>query len=482
MKAAIVKVIFAVMSIAVFGCAEEAATPEDPFRLNFKINPTEGNVTDLPPEASLLISMESETGEPLYSLENIAYTKTPEGFTTTGLDVTPGNYTLTEFMLVDGTGKMLYTIPYEASPLTQSVNKPLGISLQVSANNATELGTEVLDVGKHKPSDFGLASFNTTNSFQVIIAEKGSSKAVEASAVIMHGNDIVTTMNVPAKKTRISFGGEPNETYKIIINRGACAPYVTEFTLSDWAKEYRTKALKISLEPAFTMVGQTDADAEVPFYFYIGAAGADLIIDWGDGSVETRSINEPGGEEVTHPYAVAGSYPITITGDLDKIVHFYSFYGGSVFSEIHFRRLINLKELLYGLTHCPAVVDLSYNTKLEHAMLPSLLDLEQLILPAKHQLAFLEVDGGNRLDAADVNAIISNLYTNTSAANRRDGILGLRAYWAQPEDDMTMIGPPSAASLVLLESLRNDYGWIVRPGESGGKLSADGRISARRRI
>jgi hypothetical protein len=482
MNAAIVKLVFAVIAITALGCAEEAATPEDPLRFNFKINESDQNLSDLPPDATLMISMESETGEELYSLENVAYAKTSDGFTTTGLDVTPGNYTLTEFMLVDDEGKILYTIPYEASPLTAAVSTPLGINVQVAANNPGKVITEVLPVGKHKPSDFGLASFSTRNSFQVTVLERGSSKAVPAGAVILHEDDTVATLNISAKKTRISFAGEPNETYKLVVNRGACAPYVTEFVLGDWAKEYRNKPLKISLEPAFTMVGQAQPDSEVPFYFYIGAAGADLSINWGDGTVETRTINEPGGEEVSHNYAAAGNYPITITGDLDEIVHFYSFYGGSVFSEIHFRHLTNLEELLYGLTNCPAVLDLSSNTNLEQAMLPGLLDLQQLILPATHQLTFIEIDGDNQLDAADVNGIINNIYTNTSAANRRDGILGLRASWAQPEEDMTMVGPPSAASLVLLESLRDDYGWIVRPGESGGKLSADGRIAARRRI
>jgi hypothetical protein len=483
MKAAIVKfMVMTVITTAMIGCAEDAAvTTEDPLQLNFKINSPEHSAT-LPPETSLMISMETTGGEPLYSLEKIAFASTKDGYTTTGLDVSPGDYVLTEFMVVDGAGKIVYTIPYQDSPLKQSVSAPLGIDVSVTPGAPGKVRTEVLNVGQHTPADFGLASFSTSNSFLLQVSEAPSGKAVPARALVLHNTDTVASFDLPAKKSRISFDGEVDKSYKLIVMKEACAPYVTEFTLGQWAQDYRHKAFKISLEPAFTMTAEAGAGWDYPFYFYIGGEQTNLSINWGDGNVQALEINDPQGVEITHSYENAGSYPVTITGDLDKIVHFYSFYGGGIFSDIQFKHLTNLKELLFGLTSCPGTIDLSQNVKLQTAMMPGLRDLHTLILPATHSLTFLEVDGDNLLDSEDVNMIINNIYTNVSSAGLREGVLGIRASWAQDPADMTMIGPPSPESIVLLESLRNDYGWIVNPSESTDKMISDGRIAARRRI
>lgn len=484
MKAAIVKFMaMTVISAAMIGCAEDAAvnTTDDPLQLNFKISENQ-DLSTLPPETSLMISMETLSGEPVYSMESVPFSKSSDGFTTGGLNVDPGDYILTEFMLVDAQGKIIYTIPYADSPLKEAVISPLGINVNVRPNAPSRLSTEILNVQSYNPADFGLASFRTNNSFQLVVSEDGSGKPVNATAVVMHEQDTIATLTLPAKKSRVSFGGDLDKTYKLIVTKEASAPYVTEFNLREWATTYRNKAVKVSLAPAFTMTAEAMADPEYPFYFYIGGSDAELSINWGDGSIETVTLTDSHGEEITHAYAAAGHYPITITGDLDKIVHFYSFYDGSIFSEIQFRHLTSLKELLYGLTAGPATIDLSHNEQLETAMLPGLRDLETLILPETHGLKFLEVDGDNNLDSEDVNAIINNIYTNVSARNLREGVLGLRASWAQEETDMSMIGPPSAESLILLESLKNDYGWTVHPSESADKMKADGRIAARRRI
>ena len=446
MKAAIVKFMaVTVIAVAMIGCAEDAAvnTTDDPLQLNFKISENP-DLSSLPAETSLMISMESASGEPVFSLEKIPFSKSDKGFTTGGLNVKPGDYILTEVMLVDAQGKIIYTIPYSDSPLKEAVTAPLGINVTVTPNAPALVSNEVLHVSKHKPADFGLASFRTGNSFQLMVSEEGSGKPVSATAVVLDEQDTIASLTLPAKKSRISFGGDLDKTYKLVITKEASAPYVTEFNLGEWATTYRNKAAKVSLAPAFTMTAKAAANPEYPFYFYIGGTEAELSINWGDGEVQEITLNDAHGEEITHAYAAAGSYPITITGDLDKIVHFYSFYDGSVFSDIQFRHLTNLKELLYGLTAGPATLDLSHNDQLETAMLPGLRDLQTLILPETHSLKFLEVDGDNMLDSEDIDAIINNIYTNASARNLREGVLGLRASWAQEESDMTMIGPPSA--------------------------------------
>jgi hypothetical protein len=112
-------------------------------------------------------------------------------------------------------------------------------------------------------------------------------------------------------------------------------------------------------------------------------------------------------------------------------------------------------------------------------MLPGMMSLKTLVLPETHKMIFLEIDGANQLDAEDVNAIIDNMYTNAVAGNLREGVFGLRASWAQDENDMTMVGPPSAASMTKVEDLRDSYGWIIHPTKPDESLATDGRVRLR---
>jgi hypothetical protein len=481
MKAFVNSMFMVIIAIAVSSCAEDAAQDE-PLRFLFKINPIDNATTDLPPQTSLMISLETPSGEPVYTLEKISYSREGSSYSSSGLDLQPGQYVLTEFVLVDQSGDITHTIPDVNSRLKSSVSNPLGINITLDANNAKEIATEVLHVSKHSPADFGLASFRTENSFQLLVSEDGG-KSVSATASVLAGTDTVASFDLPAKKSRISFDGDLNTQYTLIISREACAPFVQDFTLAEWSSEYWAKPFRVELAPAFTMTAQAGASLEFPFYFYLGGESMNISINWGDGETQDYSINDPQGVEITHAYAAAGTYPISITGDIEKITHFYSFYGGSVFSEIAFRHLTNLREILYGLTYCPNTIDLSHNTKLQFAMLPGLMNLQTLILPENHEIRFIEVDGDNQLNTEDIDAIINNIYTNSSAANIREGTFGLRASWAQPEDDLGMVGPPSAETMVLLQSLRDDYGWLVNPSASGsGRTAQDSRIEARRRI
>jgi hypothetical protein len=480
MKALVNSMLIAVLIIAVSGCAEEAAVQNDPLRFNFKVNSGRNSTSELPPGTSLLVTLQNASGEEVYTLKNIPFEKNTDGYITAALDLAPGTYNVTEFLLVDANEEIQYAIPVAKSPL-----KELFVPSQSGDINA-----EVFDVKRFNPADFGLSAFSLRNSFQVEVTDDDGAP-VPADIVVFSGEDTVAHFNTMTKKRRVAFNGDLSGTYKLVVSSEDMTPYVAEGTLGEWITEFRSIPLRIQLARAFTMTAEADGDLESPFSFYVGGESMNISVNWGDGNVESYSINDPYGVEIAHNYAAAGSYPVTITGDLRKIVHFYSFYGIGDFSRISFRNVPNLRELLFGLTSGPATLDLSRNNKLEQAMLPGMRSLQNLILPETHNLVFLEVDGENGLDSNDINAIIQNIYTNTSASGRREGVFGVRGTWYQDEGDMTMIGPPSAESIELLNSLRNDFGWYVHPSEadpagrmrsSDLKANLESRIAARKRI
>jgi hypothetical protein len=470
----------AIAAVALFGCADESAM-QDPMRLNFKVTtPDNQLVTNLPSETSLLISVETKEGDPLYTLENVSFSKTDDGFSTSSLNLQPGEFVLTEFMLVNSAGKILYTIPENDSRLAGTVDRSLGIDFRFDSNSESQIEATALEVNQLSPADFGRASFSIQNSFQVMVSEGDSKKAVTAHAMILHGSDTVATFVLPPKKSRIAFDGNPNESYTLVVSKDACAPSVHEFSLSSWAVEYRNRPLKISLAPALTMLAEAGGDPESPFSFYLSGPGS-VQVNWGDGAVETIALNNDTGTELAHNYTAAGQYPITITGDIDKIWEFYSFYGQSVFRQIHFRHLTSLSQIRYGLTSCPSVIDLSHNSKLEFAMLPHLANMQQLILPVDHKITFLEIEGYNNLSTLAVDAVIDNLHANVTKYNLTNGLLALRSYWAQDETDLSMVGPPSSLGMEKLLELQNNYGWSIRPLTTTVDPMSDSRIRMRKR-
>jgi hypothetical protein len=464
----------AMMAFALAGCTDDAAQ-KDPVHLDFKISDNHVG-TDLPSGTTLLVSMETSTGEPVYDLAEISFSRSEDGFSTTALDLKPGEYTVTEFMLVDQDRKILYTTPRGTTKLSGGISSP-ALNFRVSANAQTGIHAEMLNVENYTPADLGLSSFSLKNSIQVAVVNEEDNVKTFATAAILKDQDTVAYLNLFENKGRISFDGDPDEIYTLIISQAGSAPYIKQGKMNELVAQYSNRPLKVSLKTAFTMVADVAAtDITQPFYFYIGGTEGEISVNWGDGTIETYSLDTEYEFEVAHSYTIPQDYPIVITGDLKNIRYFYSFYGGSVFREISFKNLTNLIEIRYGLTNCPKVIDLSHNTKLQFAMLPHLADMETLILPRSHEISFIEIDGINQLNTEDIDRFVDNIYNNTVKKNITNGIIGMRGYWAQEEGDFTMVGPPSPAAMTKLLYLQNNYGWSVSPSEALIETLANNRF------
>jgi hypothetical protein len=469
----------AMIAFALAGCTDDAAE-KNPVHFNFRISDNHV-VTDLPAETTLLVSMENSSGESIYDLAEISFSKGDQGFTSAPLDLKPGEYTVTEFMLVNQDRKILYATPEAGSPLSRGARTPT-LNFRVSENDHSSIVTEVLNVKEYTPADLGLASFSLRNSFQIEMVEEDEDVKTFATAAIIKNQDTIAYLNLIENKGRISFDGDPNDDYTLVISKSGSAPYIQHGTVDKLVAQSENRPLKVLLKNAFTMLADVAAtDITQPFYFYIGGTGGEISVDWGDGTIETYSLDTEYEFEVAHSYTIPQDYPITITGDLRNIKYFYSFYGGSVFKDISFKNLPNLIEIRYGLTNCPKVIDLSHNSKLQFAMLPHLADMETLILPKSHEISFIEIDGINQLNTQDIDEFVNNMYNNTVKKNIMNGMIGMRAYWAQEEGDFTMVGPPSPEALAKLALLQNNYGWLISPSEALIETLANTRYYGKRK-
>lgn len=196
-------------------------------------------------------------------------------------------------------------------------------------------------------------------------------------------------------------------------------------------------------------------------FFEFSLIGTGLIdVYWGDGSVEQYDLASTA-SFMTHNYAIAGIYIITVIGNVNQITDFYSFYGNGPISTINFSHATALRDVRLGLTAGPSRVNLSNCPNLEVVNMPGISQLATLLLPTSHQIRFISISGPNALNTADLGAITDNIYANTVANNITNGYFTYLDDWSSITGPP--IGPPSPATTVKLTDLQNTYGWTLNP-------------------
>ncbi|HER09967.1 MAG TPA: hypothetical protein ENO20_13770 [Bacteroides sp.] len=106
-----------------------------------------------------LVTITGENGEIVAEKELLPLYRFGEQYITESLTLPVGNYTLTEFMLTDDAGTILWATPVEGSPLAHLVRRPLPIPFVVGFEQTTDLHVQVVRVEGHSPSDFGYVRF-----------------------------------------------------------------------------------------------------------------------------------------------------------------------------------------------------------------------------------------------------------------------------------------------------------------------------------
>lgn len=236
---------------------------------------------------------------------------------------------------------------------------------------------------------------------------------------------------------------------RISLSCGSRAtPFIRTFNYKDLVEELDNLSLNVLMWPAFTM----KTDIVPTFEIEIGGKSGSITIDWGDGSVETSPLAYS--EPLSHTYAGSGTYYITITGDLENITSVYEFYFLGKSTEINFEHLTSLRSLTLDF---PAVLDLSQNAELTSLNLVATTEVEQLLLPSDHKIAFAILNGIGRLKTSHVDYVVNSLYTNAVAHNIRDGFFSVNEYTETPLPEHR----PSPAATAHLIVLRDNYGWEV---------------------
>jgi hypothetical protein len=408
---------------------------------------------------ALLISLENSAGELVVDRERITLLRMGDGFITEPLELPPGSYRITDFMLVKGETQVLYATPRQGSLLSTVVKRALPYRFALSQNKVSNIDMEVIDVRYHNPEDFGYEFFpgNEPNVLDVgIFIQPDDHTFTDARAYLLEGTDTVKRYDLEAGINEISFAGDPLIARRFVVVKPGYDVVVKEFIYTELIAALNGQPWKIELVPSvFTLVPRY-----THFEITLEGKPGTLSVDWGDGSTDTYTLS-PTGVRLEHNYGSLGTYLVAITGDLEKIEYLYNTDFISAMNAIGLQSLSGLRKIRNGFTECPAIIDLSHNYKLESVVMPVALQLQKIILPENSIIRYLDVNGPNQMTAAAVDQLIDQVYAGVEANNTTNGTIYL--YKTQNVPDDGMLGPPSPDRMEKLIGLKHAYGWNVEP-------------------
>ncbi|HEY5747770.1 MAG TPA: hypothetical protein VIU12_16970 [Chryseolinea sp.] len=458
--------------------ADPAALQKVQFRFGLPASAPSGGRTQSSLPTALLLSLEDGSGTPVYTFKKINLLQLGSDMITEPTQLSPGTYTITDFLLVDNDDAVLYATPKTGTPLADLVIHPLPYSFTVTADDVSIIEMQVIDTSQSGPEDFGYVSFNIhpVNLLSIaVFTNAGNELALtNADATLtliespFHDIEIVDNYVLEAKTNLITFVGEPAASYRLTVSKPGFKTYEKNFVYTDLLDSLNGAPFQIVLQQFSIRIKVTNTD--VPLRFILqGFAGASIDVHWGDDTSDHFDFE--GGifeyAEFLHQYSTAQRYEMTVTGNIESITSFVIDYYQPELEVINLKALTNLGEFNSVHAPGPVTIDLSQNNMLTVVAISDNLRLAHLILPPPNHMVFsrqvthVSIAGDTGLSTAEVDAIVDLLYYNATVWFIQQGSFHYDKNSEFPSGEM--IGPPSPARLEKLRELKADFGWSIQP-------------------
>jgi len=107
----------------------------------------------------LMISVEDMAGNALFTDKMIPIYAFGTSFVSENIEMKPGEFKLTKFLVINPSGIVVFAAPRAGSPLAYLVNRPLPVNFNIVPGQVTRILPEVLPVDNQTPDKFGYATF-----------------------------------------------------------------------------------------------------------------------------------------------------------------------------------------------------------------------------------------------------------------------------------------------------------------------------------
>ncbi|HYF66955.1 MAG TPA: hypothetical protein VD884_02415 [Ohtaekwangia sp.] len=454
-------------AVLVNSCGEETNQQKEKVQFILGLNETRNtggkiaSPSEIPLGATLRLSIETNSGLIILSFVEVELLHIGGSVITAPLELIPGAYKITDFMIINETDEILFATPRRGSMYEKYVINPLDVDFVVNSGAVRTLQMEVMDVTQSTPEAFGYVSFTIDVvhplNVAVFAATMNGPKLTEAKLTFEKDAPLLQTTNLAAQINRVGFKLDPDETYIMRISKQGFLAYERQVSYSSLIQELNGGTLNVTLQPGMTII--------TPFYtmnrslnFYLSdATGTGFSINWGDGTIEENIT------DFNHEYASGKRYTIHISGDLANARVLTGFYNDANFEEFDLSLLSGLIEFELALALTPKVIDLSQCKRLRKLHVFECRGTERIIAPTSPNLEDISISG-SRLSTTEVSLLIENIYANSIANEISYGQLGLlyTSIPGEPGDDQ-LAGPPNEVALQKLQVLRDSYGWEITP-------------------
>jgi hypothetical protein len=109
--------------------------------------------------SALVIVIEDENGNLVKDYEKIEFFNLNGYYISKPISLLVGNYTLTQFMVLDQNDSIVYLSPMQNSPKAYLVTNPLPLEFSINKDITNKIVPEVLSTKDLKPEDFGYSTF-----------------------------------------------------------------------------------------------------------------------------------------------------------------------------------------------------------------------------------------------------------------------------------------------------------------------------------
>lgn len=202
---------------------------------------------------AILLTLEDETNNELYTLSSIELIAFGSGYITAPTTISPGTYTITDYLVVDASNNTLFAAPAEGSALDYLVADPLPLSFSISAGESKTISPEVLSVESQSPAAFGYPAYSIkvvdvlafqirVEVFNVITLNyEPTTSDVEVSC----GSALSYSGTVPAATTQLKTWDQ-DSVYTISVEKSGYLPYNQSFTRIEM-NDYHSSPLVVRL-------------------------------------------------------------------------------------------------------------------------------------------------------------------------------------------------------------------------------------------
>jgi alpha-tubulin suppressor-like RCC1 family protein len=184
----------------------------------------------------MIISIE-QNGNPVHSQLELTVQNFNGNFITLPIALTVGNYSLTEFMLLNDSNQVIYATPIEGSPTANLVNDPLPIEFTVVKDQTITVSPEVISTENLTAADFGYASFSfnlvETMQFRIIVQayneNSNTYNLISSHLEVRSGTKIDFNDSIPAATSLITVRDLQDSIYTITVTKAGFETYVQSF-------------------------------------------------------------------------------------------------------------------------------------------------------------------------------------------------------------------------------------------------------------